>query len=332
MTELTRSVLKQMWPRASSRKIDAVVSTARRVLPKYGITTDLELAHLMAQLSHENGAGTISRENMSYRAPRIMQIFGVGRHSAKVTEGEAVRLAGRPEQLAERVYGLGNPKKAKELGNTRPGDGFRFRGGGDLQLTGGYNYKKVGELTGFDLYDNPELLDDPATSFEVAVCEFTKLNCLPPARKDDITTVTKRVNGGYNGLAERKVWLRKWKAALAADDDEAEVALAEIPPPPEPRAGESDQEPSNTGVTVARTTGGIGAALGIASSVSETISPIADTVEQGQRVVAVAPDGFWFNAIAFMQQPAVLGGLIVIIAGAWGATWYLKRRKEKRLA
>lgn len=342
---LTKSVLRQMWPRAPSKKIDAIIKVAPRTLDQYGIKTDLEIAHFMAQISHENGGGTISRENMNYSAGRMMQIFGVGRHSAKVTEEEAEALAHKPQQIAERVYGLGNPKKAKELGNTRPGDGYRFRGGGDLQLTGGANYKRIGELTGFDLYDNPELLDDPATSFKVSCAEFAKLNCLPPARKDDIFMVTKRVNGGTNGLAERTVWLRKWKAALAAEDDEytAEVVEAPIPPPPEPRGGESDKEPSNTGITLLRTgAGGLGVTAAVAQGVSSVVGPVRDTIrevstvtdgagsiiETSQRVVSIAPDGFWLNALAFMQRPAVLGCIILGICAAWGVTWYLRRRQQ----
>lgn len=236
-----------MWPRASDAKINAIVKAAPTVFLEQGIDDPLVVAHLMAQISHENGAGTIVRENMNYSAPRMMEIFGVGKHSAKVTQAEAEVLAHKPQKIAERVYGLGNPKKAKELGNTRPGDGWRFRGGGDLQLTGGYNYKKVGELTGYDLYDKPELLDDPAISFRVAVTEFVKLNCVKPAKADDIKLVTLRVNGGYNGLAERTVWLRKWKAALAEYSTPKEPTVAvddTIPMPVEPRGAESDQPSS----------------------------------------------------------------------------------------
>ena len=56
----------------------------------------------------------------------MLQIFGVGNHSAAVTAAEAATLANRPEAIADRVYGLGNPRKARELGNTKPGDGFLY--------------------------------------------------------------------------------------------------------------------------------------------------------------------------------------------------------------
>lgn len=76
----------------------------------------------------------------------MVEIFGVGRHFAAVTASEAARLAGHPEAIAERVYGLGNPRKARELGNTEPGDGFRYRGDGVLQTTGRGNHRRMGQL------------------------------------------------------------------------------------------------------------------------------------------------------------------------------------------
>lgn len=288
MKKLTRPVLRNMWPKAPQAKIDAIVKVAPKVLAEFDITTELRLAHLMAQISHENGAGTIVRESMNYSAPRMMQIFGVGRHSAAVTEAEAEALAYKPAKIAERVYGLGNPKKAKELGNTKPGDGFRFRGNGDLQLTGRGSHERIGALIGVDLAGNPEQLEDPAISFRVACAEFNKLNCIPAADDDDVRLVTRRVNGGYNGLAEREVWLRKWKAALAVAEDEPGVATAPVPPPSEPRGGESDQPKSATkSKTLWSVLAQIGAAL---SSVGAALASLD-----------------W-------KVVAVLGGIVIVLA------------------
>ena len=179
----------------------------RETLSKFAVIfgrTRVQTIHFFANIHHESGGFTIVRENMNYTAPRIMEIFGVGRHSAKVTVAEAGRLAGNPWELSERVYGLGNPKKAKELGNTRPGDGWKYRGGGALQITGGSDYKRYG---GQDLYDNPDLIGESAYYFTTAVREFDAKNIWDKAKdlsEASIRAVCLAVNGGYNGLDDRR--------------------------------------------------------------------------------------------------------------------------------
>lgn len=306
---LTRAMLKRLWPNAKPAKIEAIVKVAPAAFTEYGLTERNDVAHLMAQISHENGGGTIVRENMNYRDPaRIMRIFGVGRHSAKVTQAEAEALVGRPRDLAERVYGLGNPKKARELGNTRPGDGYRYRGNGDLQLTGGASHKRIGELIGVDLHENPEQLEDPAISFRVAVAEFVKLGCLPPARKDDCRTVTRRVNGGYNGLADREVWLRKWKAALGVTDDKP----CDVPPPAEPRGGESDQPKPLQQSKIAQAGGAIGTV-----AVGDAISTASDVAAQVTVAKDTAADlGILDIMIRLGQTPRFwIAVLIIVLIG-----------------
>lgn len=222
---LTRPMLQTLWPRAKPEKIDSIIQVAPEVFKKYEINTPLRLAHLMAQISHENGAGTIVRENMNYRAERLVQVFG-GK-SAYVTKEEAKRLAHRPEAIAERVYGLGCPAKAKDLGNILPGDGWRYRGNGDLQLTGRENHARIGRMIGYDLEGNPEQLENPAISFWCAVAEFAALHCISAADADNVELVTKRVNGGTNGLADRRTWTHKWKVAIEAENTQVAEAPAE---------------------------------------------------------------------------------------------------------
>lgn len=220
------NLMKKMWPKAPAKTIDAVAKTAGGVFEANGLNTPLRVAHFMAQISHECQNGTIVRENMNYSAARMLEIFGVGKHSARVTPAEAKALEHQPAKIAERVYGLGNPTKARELGNTQPGDGYRYRGNGMLQLTGRASHARIGALTGFDIEDHPEMLEDPVMSFKVAVVEFVKLNCLPAADADNIDLVTHRVNGGTNGLADRKVALKNWKAALGVKATAAAVVRA----------------------------------------------------------------------------------------------------------
>ncbi len=177
--------------------------TLTKFAAKFG-RTRVQTIHFFANIHHESGGFSIVRENMNYTAPRIMQIFGVGRHSAKITVAEAGRLAGNPWALAERVYGLGNPRKAAELGNTKPGDGWKYRGGGALQITGGSDYKRYG---GQELYDNPDLIGESAYYFTTAVREFDAKNIWAKAKdlsEESIRAVCRAVNGGYNGLDDRR--------------------------------------------------------------------------------------------------------------------------------
>lgn len=184
---------------------------------KYKINTPLRIANFLAQVLHESGGLRVLRENMNYSASRLTQIFGVNKHSAAITAAEAKSLARNPQAIAERVYGLGNPKKAQELGNTRPGDGWIFRGGGPLQNTGGNAYKAIGEYMGVDLYGNPSLIEDPRYTLYGAIWfwDKNKLNTL--ADKNDIRAITKRVNGGYNGYDDRVAYFNKVWAIVGED-------------------------------------------------------------------------------------------------------------------
>lgn len=185
------------------------------LLEQHGIVTPLRLAHFLAQGLHETGGGAVLFENLTYTTPaRLLEIFGVGKHSAAITAEEAQTLVRKPEALAERVYGLGNPKKAKELGNTRPGDGYRYRGGGLLQTTGGANYKSMGEKAGVDFYGDPTLVIAAEHALKPALQEWSAgaLNGL--ADRDDLRGITRRVNGGVNGLSSRRAWLAAFKGHL----------------------------------------------------------------------------------------------------------------------
>jgi putative chitinase len=221
---LSADLLRRMWPSAPQALVDAIVTGGAATLAEHGVTSDLQLLHFMAQISHESDGGTIRRESMRYSANRIMQIFGVGHHSAAVTRAEAVKLAklcrtDGGAALAERVYGLGNPGMAADLGNTEPGDGWNFRGGGLTQITGRAAYARASKLAGVDLVADPDRVSEPAIEFEIAAADFAwcsrgGLTCLQWADRDDIVNVTRALNGGTNGLASRREWLAKWRLAM----------------------------------------------------------------------------------------------------------------------
>jgi putative chitinase len=106
-------------------------------------------------------------------------------------------------------------------------DGWNFRGRGASQTTGREGYARLAKATGLDLLNHPDLVNDPQRFLECGVADFILCGCLPFAKSDDILNVTRRLNGGTVGLAQRLAWLAKWKAALGG----APVVFAPAPAP-----------------------------------------------------------------------------------------------------
>jgi putative chitinase len=199
--------LMRLWPNGDE-KIHGLragmIASAPAAFARYGITTLLLVAHVMAQGSLECGAGHEVIEDLSYSAQRAHEVWP----SRFPSVGDAVPYAHNPKALGNKVYG-------GRMGN-HPGtdDGSDYLGRGFAQTTGRDEYERLGKLTGLDLVNHPELLLDPAHFLECGVANFVLCGCLPFARRDDVVGVTKRLNGGTNGLAQREQWLAKWKQAL----------------------------------------------------------------------------------------------------------------------
>lgn len=210
---ITEQLMRRMWPNGDEhipglRK--AIAETSERVFQKYGITTPLQVAHLMAQVSHECGAGHDVVENLSYSARRMTQVWP----SRFPSVASAIPYANNPRKLANNVYG-------SRMGNHRgTDDGYNFRGRGASQTTGRDGYARLAQKTGLDLLNDPDLVNDPDHFLECGVADFIICGCLPycspkPGLPDgDIRGVTHHLNGGYVGLSQRQAWFAKWKAAL----------------------------------------------------------------------------------------------------------------------
>ncbi|MGC2238929.1 MAG: hypothetical protein WA584_22430 [Pyrinomonadaceae bacterium] len=216
MINLTKTI-KKLAPNIRPNYLDALLEGGS-LFNQHGITTTQRMAHFLAQAMQETGAFTVLRENMNFSAPRMLVIFGVGKHSAKITPAEANKLAHQPEAIAERVYGLGNPTKARELGNTKKGDGFAYRGNGILQTTGRGSHHRMGIACGVDFEGNPNLVTAPEHALKPALQEWTEGNLNHFADIDDIRTITIRINGGLNGFPERKAFFKKLLPLLKAEN------------------------------------------------------------------------------------------------------------------
>ena len=209
-------IVKLLAPKARANYV-AAFDAGDALLAQHGITTPLRLAHFLAQVLHETGGLTIEEESGDYSAERLVAVFGGPRHH--VTRAEASQLAHHPEAIFERVYGIAganNPRiLAHELGNTEPGDGYRYRGRGILQTTGRGNYRRMGQKCGVDFESNPELVVSAEHALKPALAEWTEGKLNSAAGRDDIVAITRRINGpGMNGLADRKQWLAKVRRAI----------------------------------------------------------------------------------------------------------------------
>lgn len=116
------------------------------------------------------------------------------------------------------------------MGNLPPGDGYRFRGRGLIQLTGRQNYTLYGTLLSYDLVEVPDKAAEPATALAIACTFWKKLDLNAAADADDVILVTKRINGGLNGIEQRRAYLAKAKAVLARMTAEASAGIDPQPP------------------------------------------------------------------------------------------------------
>jgi predicted chitinase len=208
-------IRQQIWDQYAT-----AIESAAPLFACVGIKEGLTLAHVLSQWGAETGGFTLLWESGNYSAARIVQIFGKGRHSARVTQDEAEDIADLPtandqraKALFERVYGLGNPKKARELGNVNPGDGYRYRGFGIQQITGRTDHEKYlqGDYTA-------------ERAIEAALREWMDKGCTADAEADDCLAVTRKINGGTNGIQTRKALLAQAKEIWLDEDHPAAVA------------------------------------------------------------------------------------------------------------
>lgn len=171
--------------------IGAIGGALHQTLVAWRIDSVPRVAHFLAQTCHES-AGFRTTEEFASGAD-----YDTGRL--------AVRLGNTPEQ---------------------DGDGQRFKGRGLIQLTGRDNYLRAGAALGLPLLRRPEIAAEPVTSLRIACWFWDARGCNRPADRDDLVAVTRLVNGGTNGLADRRACLARARKALAAATARALARLA----------------------------------------------------------------------------------------------------------
>ena len=179
---ISDSQLQQIMPNLAEAKRVLYLPFLNRVMEIYEINTPLRGAAFLAQLAHESGQFRYMEE-----------IWGPTDQQKRYEP---------PSTLA------------RQLGNTQPGDGKLFKGRGPIQITGRDNYRRYGEMLGIDLISNPELAATPQIAFSTAGLYWKNNGLNQLADVGDFRTITKRINGGFNGLADRQRYYERAKQVL----------------------------------------------------------------------------------------------------------------------
>ena len=163
---------------------------------------DAELDDFIGQVLHESNRLERLVEDLRYSATRMCEVWPKRFPSLAA----AAPYAHNPEALANKVYG-------GRLGNVRPGDGWRYRGRGLVQVTGRANYAAVGRALGLPLEQQPELLETPRIALLASIAWWERN--VPDAFVNNPVKVTQAVNGGTAGLADRVALTNKAREGLA---------------------------------------------------------------------------------------------------------------------
>jgi predicted chitinase len=175
---LTEQALAQIMPNLKADKRAAFFPFLTGAMAEFAINTPARQAAFLAQLAHESAEFRFMEE-----------IWG-------------------PTPAQKRYEGR------RDLGNTQPGDGFRYKGRGPIQVTGRANYKRYGDLLGIDLVGSPQLAATPEVGFRIAGLYWRTNGINAMADRQDIVAVTRAINGGTNGLDDRKKYYDRARRVL----------------------------------------------------------------------------------------------------------------------
>ena len=196
-----------MITKLSNKVTPSVIDQLPLIIEKFAIDNPLRLAHFLSQCAHESAGFKTVTENLNYGAQGLIVTF-----TKYFNAQSAEEYARKPEKIANKIYAsrMGN-------GDEASGDGYKFRGRGYIQLTGHDNYAAFDSVVDDDILSNPDLV---ATKYPLlsAAWFWNKVNLNPIAdlggSLDVIIKVTKKINGGTNGLDSRIKEFEKFYSIL----------------------------------------------------------------------------------------------------------------------
>jgi len=235
MSIITSDRLKALSPSILATRATDYAPALDGVLASAQLDTSLRVSHFMAQLAYESAGFKALVESLNYQAATLVKVFPT--RVPTLAQAQALVAQG-PAAIAEAIYG-----NRSDLGNTQAGDGYKYIGRGFIMITGRANYTRYATLIGQPLVDQPQLLEQPLYAAQAAAAFWKATNINAKADADDISGVTKLVNGGLNGLSGREALLKTaktiWPASLFP-------AAAAAPAPPAAAASSSTSSSSSS--------------------------------------------------------------------------------------
>ena len=209
MSLITEAQLAVMIP--TNKEVGEWCAALNEMLPKYGITTDKRIAGFISQCAHESSDFRVLQENLNYKEATLLKVFpryfGPGKENA-------AEYAGNPQKIANYVYMDKNRSKSGALGNHKENDGFAMRGKGLKQVTGRANHEAFGKTVGMTAEEAAVYLLTKKGALESALWFWGSRNLNDVADTGDVVKLTKIINGGDIGLADRQARYAKAMAAL----------------------------------------------------------------------------------------------------------------------
>ena len=209
--KITLQQLRRSIPQVNSTRGTEFVDTFNEWADKFGIDTPMRVSHFLSQVAHESGNFNYTEENLNYSADGLLKTFP----KYFKTRAEATAYAHQPQKIANRVYAnrMGN-------GNEASGDGWKYKGRGMIGITGRDNYRAY-QTSGFcvgDLVNHPEWLAQKPGHTKSAMWFWWKHGLSAIADTDNginssevCKAITRKINGGYNGLSNRQFLMRRFK-------------------------------------------------------------------------------------------------------------------------
>ena len=209
MSLITEAQLAAMIP--TNKEVGEWCAALNEMLPKYGITTDKRIAAFVSQCAHESMDFRVLEEALSYKTETLLKVFPRYFGPGKENPDEYAR---NPQKLANYVYMDKNRSKGGALGNVKENDGWAMRGKGLKQVTGRANHEAFGKTVGMTAEEAAAYLLTKKGALESALWFWGSRNLNEVADTADVTRLTKIINGGDIGLADRQQRFAKAMAAL----------------------------------------------------------------------------------------------------------------------